>query len=249
MPFALALLPACGVKPANAGESRVDSSAVEEESKNTDSGKKRETVLSVRIPQAMGQSVIGTDTVAVDISNVSDGYVMASYTGTASDCKMQITVPDGTLWYTADMKAVKLAEELSGESADDLDFVGRVYEYVTRHIVYDEVFAASAPVNYIPDVDQVLESGKGICMDYAALMTAMLRSQGIPAKMDIGYSGDAYHAWLSVYIKEKGWVDDVIYFDGSSWSLMDPTIGASNTSSAVKKYVGDGTNYILKYCY
>ena len=98
MPFALALLPACGVKPANAGESRVDSSAVEEESKNTDSGKKRETVLSVRIPQAMGQSVIGTDTVAVDISNVSDGYVMASYTGTASDCKMQITVPDGTLY-------------------------------------------------------------------------------------------------------------------------------------------------------
>ena len=315
MPLALALLSACGVVTANSGETLPDGPAVREESKDTasdsaHSDKKRESVLSVRIPEAIGQSVVETDTVVVDISNVSDGYVMASYTGTASDCKMQITVPDGTLytftvpqneygafplsggngnygfellehvqgksyamihsgdfdvslkdeytpflypnqyvWYTADMKAVKLAEELSDQSADDLDFVERVYGYVIDHIAYDEVFAASAPVNYIPDVDKVLESGKGICMDYAALMAAMLRSQGIPVKMDIGYSGDAYHAWLSVYIKEQGWVDDVIYFDGSSWSLMDPTIAASNSSAAVKKYVGDGTNYVLKYCY
>ena len=48
---------------------------------------------------------------------------------------------------------------------------------------------------------------KGICFDYAALMTAMLRSQGIPTKLEIGYSGEVYHAWISTYIDEIGWVD------------------------------------------
>ena len=99
MPLALALLSACGVVTANSGETLPDGPAVREESKDTasdsaHSDKKRESVLSVRIPEAIGQSVVETDTVVVDISNVSDGYVMASYTGTASDCKMQITVPD-----------------------------------------------------------------------------------------------------------------------------------------------------------
>ena len=35
----------------------------------------------------------------------------------------------------------------------------------------------------------------------------MLRSQRIPAKLEIGYSGDIYHAWISVYIKDIGWID------------------------------------------
>ena len=80
-------------------------------------------------------------------------------------------------------------------------------------------------------------------------MTAMLRSQDIPTKLVVGYSGEAYHAWISVYLEEQGWVDNVIEFDGKSWSLMDPTLAANNDSSAVKKYVGDGSNYTEKYCY
>ena len=75
---------------------------------------------------------------------------------------------------------------------------------------------------------RTLSTGKGICFDYAALMTAMLRSQGIPTKLEIGYSGEVYHAWISTYIDEIGWVDNVIQFDGKSWSLIDPTLAASN---------------------
>ena len=44
-------------------------------------------------------------------------------------------------------------------------------------------------------------------------------------------------------------MDKVIFFDGSSWSLMDPTLGANNISEEVKKYVGDGTHYLAKYQY
>ena len=120
---------------------------------------------------------------------------------------------------------------------------------MTTSITYDTQLAENVPADYIPDIDQTIEKGTGICFDYASLMTAMLRSQGIPAKLEVGYSGQAYHAWISVYLTETGWVDNIISFDGKSWSLMDPTLAASNSASAVKKYVGDGSNYTVKYNY
>lgn len=129
--------------------------------------------------------------------------------------------------------------------------ITNVYNFTIGTIVYDDDKAAEAETGalagYLPDVDQVLESGKGICFDYAAVMTAMLRSQGIPVKLEIGYSGEAYHAWISAWVDEIGWVDNVIQFDGKSWTLMDPTLAANNSADAVKKYVGDGSNYIVKY--
>ena len=102
---------------------------------------------------------------------------------------------------------------------------------------------------YLPNVDDTLKSGKGICFDYAALMSAMLRSQRIPTKLEVGYAGEVYHAWISVYLTGTGWIDDIIEFDGQSWSLMDPTFAASSSSSGLKKYIGDGSNYVLKYSY
>ena len=95
----------------------------------------------------------------------------------------------------------------------------------------------------------LVDTGKGICFDYAALMSAMLRSQRIPTKLEVGYSGDVYHAWISCYVDEIGWVDNIIEFDGKNWSIMDPTLAANNSASDVKKYVGNGKNYVTKYTY
>ena len=76
----------------------------------------------------------------------------------------------------------------------------------------------------------------------------MLRSQRIPAKLEIGYAGAIYHAWISVYIEEIGWIDRLIEFTGDAWTRMDPTFAASNgNSDAVLEYIGDGTNYNLQY--
>ena len=102
----------------------------------------------------------------------------------------------------------------------------------------------------VPDLDQILEIKKGICFDYAAMMTAMLRSQEVPCKLVVGYAGVAYHAWISVYKEKDGWIDNVIYFDGTTWKRMDPTFASSaNKSEAIMKYIGDGSNYTEKYIY
>jgi transglutaminase-like putative cysteine protease len=157
--------------------------------------------------------------------------------------------PNQYVWFESNSKAVELAYELSEQSSDDLDFVGRVYEYVTTNITYDTAKAEEVLIDYLPDIDEVLASGTGICFDYASLMAAMLRCQGIPTKLEVGYSGTAYHSWISVYLEEVGWVDNIISFDGQNWSLMDPTLAASNNSQSVKDYIGDGSNYTVKYSY
>lgn len=157
--------------------------------------------------------------------------------------------PNQYAWYTQESKATAYALELSEESSDDLNYVENVYRYVTGNIAYDKELAANIPTGYIPDVDRTMETGKGVCFDYASLMTSMLRSQGIPTKLEVGYSGEAYHAWIDVYLKDAGWVDKIIKFDGNSWTLMDPTLAANNNRSSVGEYIGDGSNYTVKYSY
>lgn len=157
--------------------------------------------------------------------------------------------PNQYCWYTADSEAVKYGMELSDASTSDLNYVEQVYDYVTGTISYDEELAKNIPTDYIPDIDAAIASKKGICFDYASLMAAMLRSQGIPTKLEVGYSGQAYHAWISVYLQETGWVDGIISFDGKDWTLMDPTLAAGNDRASVKKYIGDGSHYTVKYTY
>jgi transglutaminase-like putative cysteine protease len=67
---------------------------------------------------------------------------------------------------------------------------------------------------------QVLEERRGVCQDFAHLMLACLRSQGLAARYVSGYlltqpppgqprliGADASHAWISVYCPRQGWVD------------------------------------------
>lgn len=158
--------------------------------------------------------------------------------------------PNQYVDYTAECQTVKLAEQLTAGKTDELQKVQAVYHYVVKNLTYDKQKAQTVQSGYLPVVDQVLAQKKGICFDYAAVMTAMLRSQNIPTKLVTGYTGSAYHAWISTYTEETGWVEGIIFFDGVSWKLMDPTFASSGKSSdAIMKYIGDGKNYTEKYLY
>lgn len=156
--------------------------------------------------------------------------------------------PNQYVNFSAESEASKLALSMADEEASDLDILNSVYDYVTSHIVYDEEKAATVEAGYLPDVDETLETGKGICFDYAALMTAMLRSCNIPCKLQIGYSSDIKHAWIDVYMQDKGWVDKAIAFDGNTWSRMDPTFDSgSDDKESIRDYIGDGSNYTVQF--
>ena len=147
-------------------------------------------------------------------------------------------------------QTIKKAAQLSEGRTTELEKVQAIYEYVIHSLTYDSELAATVQSGYLPDLDAVLEAKKGICFDYASLMTGMLRSQSVPCKLVVGYAGEVYHAWISVYTEKDGWIDGVIYFDGAAWKRMDPTFASSGEQSdEIMKYIGDGTNYTEKYLY
>jgi len=145
---------------------------------------------------------------------------------------------------------VAKAQELIGGMTDPLRQVEAVYDFVVKGMTYDTALAATVRSGYLPVLDSVLEKKTGICFDYAALMTGMLRSQGVPCKLVVGYAGTAYHAWISVWSESSGWIDGVIWFDGAAWQRMDPTFASSaGSSDSIMAYIGDGANYTAKYFY
>ena len=158
--------------------------------------------------------------------------------------------PNQYVNYNKDSKVVAKAVELMKDKKELNDKIAVVYEYVVNNLSYDKELAQNVKSGYLPDVDAVMAKGKGICFDYAAVMAAMLRSQGIPTRLVVGYAPKVLHAWLDVYSEDKGWISATIYFDGESWKLMDPTYeSTSNNSSEFRNFVGDGNNYTVKYLY
>ena len=158
--------------------------------------------------------------------------------------------PNQYVNYTSASAVVAKAEELTRDVSAPLDKVARVYDFVVKTLTYDTEKAQTVQSGYLPVLDSVLEEKKGICFDYAAMMTAMLRSQDVPCKLVVGYAGTAYHAWINVWTEDGGWIDAVIFFNGKSWQRMDPTFASSaKQSAAIMKYIGDGSNYTAKYFY
>lgn len=152
--------------------------------------------------------------------------------------------------FDAAPKTVAKAAALTAGMTEPLKKVEAVYHFVVNTLTYDRELAANVKSGYLPHLDQVLEKKKGICFDYAALMAGMLRSQNVPTKLVVGYAGEAYHAWISVWTESTGWIDGVIYFDGVAWHRMDPTFASSGQNSTdILQYIGDGNNYTAKYFY
>ena len=167
---------------------------------------------------------------------------------TISDEFKPFLYPNQYAWFTEGDAAVTFGIEISDNSSSDLDYLEQVYLYVIQNITYDDELAATVSSGYLPDVDTTLRTKKGICFDYASLMSAMLRSQGIPTRLEVGYVGELYHAWISCYISEVGWVDGIIKFDGSSWTMMDPTLAAGSSVEKVREFLKDNI-YSVKYSY
>lgn len=293
----------CGAENKQSGG---DSATKQSESSQDTKGSRDNTPV-VLTGQADGTVTYGCESVTIDASHISEGYIMVSYTGTNEKVKLQLTGPDevvytynlhgdyetfpltagsgsytvgvfenieGTSYSTlftqtidvkiddefgpylyanqyvnfdGDSKVVEKAEELSKPCNDDLEVIEQVYNYMISNFTYDYDKAESVQSGYLPDVDEVFEAQTGICFDYAAVMAAMLRSQRIPTRLEVGYAGDVYHAWISTYIEEQGWVNGIIQFDGKNWELMDPTF--ASTSSKPEDFITNTDEYITKFVY
>ena len=176
--------------------------------------------------------------------------VSATITVKLTDEFAPFLLPNQYVNYTENSKVVAKAADLVKNANTLMEKISAVYNFVVSNLTYDKELAQNVKPGYLPDVDAVMERGKGICFDYAAVMAAMLRSQKVPTRLVIGYAGTVYHAWIDVYSETEGWINSVIFFDGQSWKLMDPTFASSsNGSESVMQYIGDGKNYSARYIY
>ncbi len=119
-----------------------------------------------------------------------------------------------TVNWNQDMETIKKAKELTAGLKTDREKIGAIYRFVVENLSYDYDKINNIPTTYVPNIDEILRDGKGICYDYSAVFAAMLRSQGIPCKLIKGYSTNVkgYHAWNEVYLADE-----------DRWMIVDTT--------------------------
>lgn len=142
--------------------------------------------------------------------------------------------------FNDDMEVVKKAKEITKNLKTDNEKIDAIYQYVINQYTYD-YNKKNLPVTYVPDLNRVFESKKGICYDYSSTVAAMLRSIGIPTKLVMGSSDyvNEYHAWNEVYDR-----------DANVWRVIDSTKGSvyAKAGKAVSIYES-ADKYQVKYYY
>lgn len=110
--------------------------------------------------------------------NVSDDryttLLSETFSVTLTDPLKPYLYPNQYVNFTADFLPVAKAEELADGASSDLDIISSVYKYIITHFTYDYSKASSVTSGYLPDIDEVFTSEKGICFDYAAVMTFLV---------------------------------------------------------------------------
>lgn len=149
--------------------------------------------------------------------------------------------------YDKNSKCVYKAAELCAGKTDNISKIAAIFQWVTDNITYDYQLAATVRSNtaYYPDPDRTYQKRTGICYDYASLMAAMLRSQGIPTRLVKGDTGDLRHAWNEIYTEQTGWITPELLLRNNGYNTVDATFyaGASDKSK-IAEYISNPSNYV-----
>ena len=124
-------------------------------------------------------------------------------------------------------------DESGIEAGDDpLETLLRLSDTLNRSFEY-----VPGSTSAISPIEHILESGQGVCQDYAHVMIAIARSWSVPARYVSGYlytagrDGDgssqtASHAWVECRLPGLGWIG------------IDPTNGCLAAERHVRVAVG-----------
>ena len=118
---------------------------------------------------------------------------------------------------------LEIAESLKLEQRTPFGRVVAVNSWVSNFLQYQESPVTRSPV-------EAIEDRSGDCDEHAALMTALLRALGIPARLSTGLLYDfdvlAAHTWVEAAVPTR---DNELH-----WFLCDPTLAATTLSENQK---------------
>lgn len=126
--------------------------------------------------------------------------------------------PNQYVNYTADSPCVAEAIKLCGGMTDQEEIYKAVCNFVKTNFAYDFIKSVTVKPGQLPDIQYCWDNKMGICQDLSALTCAMLRSQGVPARLIIGTLGSGTpHAWvLAVVNGEDKFFDPTAELNASS---------------------------------
>ena len=132
--------------------------------------------------------------------------------------------PNQYVNYKKDSPCVKEAAEICKGLETDKEKFETIRKYVVKNFQYDYIksVTVAGSSGMLPDIEGCWKGKKGICQDLSAMACAMMRTQGIPARLVIGTLGSGTpHAWV------------VAHVDGEE-RFFDPTaeLNASNKSDS-----------------
>lgn len=129
--------------------------------------------------------------------------------------------PNQYVNYTQFSEAVTKAEELCAGKGPK-EAYATICDFMKNNFVYDYIKAVTVQAGQLPDIDNSYAKRMGVCQDLSAITVCMLRTQGIPSRLIIGYADNQYHAWT---MTKMGGTDE----------FFDPT-AALNAITPVKDY-------------
>jgi hypothetical protein len=126
--------------------------------------------------------------------------------------------PNQYVCYDDKTACVVYAQELCKGMTDQAEIFKTVCTYVTSNFVYDFIKSVTVKAGQLPQIDECWDNRMGICQDLSAMTCAMLRSQGIPARLMIGTVGsNTYHAWVVAVVNgEEKFFDPTAELNASS---------------------------------
>ena len=104
-------------------------------------------------------------------------------------------VPNQYVNYDLLSLTVQKSDELTDGLSKQKDIYDKVCDFMASEFNYDFVRASKITSFTLPEVDPCFERRSGICQDLSAVMICMLRVQGIPSRLMIGYADKYYYAW------------------------------------------------------
>lgn len=165
-----------------------------------------------------------------------------------------------THYWPTDGAVAEAAKSVTKPNAKVVDNLHAVYNYVIDKLTYNN---DKIKFNVRQGAAKALANpNNAVCLEYADLMIAMLRSQGIPARMVVGYAyagsiktsaavADSLHSWVEAYVPGIGWMTvDPTWgekFDDFGRSDLDhyafATWGKSDNAPAAVMLGGNDTGY------
>jgi transglutaminase-like putative cysteine protease len=129
----------------------------------------------------------------------------------------------GTLYESDNPEIIAKTNAVIAEKSTELEKANAIFAFVRSHVKFFRFGADSKGALY------ALQNGRGDCTEYAALIVAMSRAAGIPARLngvmafnkaDTGKAGTDNHNNAEVFIAGHGWVPAEATFKNLAFGQM-----------------------------